>query len=118
MSTRWWFFVLAWVAPLVWAQPPVKLFYSSQTDFTEMTLTLKKAHASKPEYIDVEVRLTPEARARTKAVTLSAMHQQLTLYLNGRQLTTSTVRGVLDGPGLMLSIPRDKLLEMMPSLMN
>ncbi len=118
MNIRWFLFALAWMAPLAWAEPPAKLFYTSQTDFTEMTLTLKKTHALQPEFIDVDVTLTPEARARTKAVTLSAMHKPMTLYLNGRQLNTATVQGVLDGPGLRLSIPRDQLLEMMPSLLK
>lgn len=41
MSLRWAFFALVWMTPLAWAQAPAKLFYSSQTDFTEITVSLK-----------------------------------------------------------------------------
>ncbi|NMY28785.1 hypothetical protein HBO19_22675 [Pseudomonas sp. WS 5021] len=118
MNIRWGLFALAWVAPLAWAEVPAKLFYSSQADFTEMTLTLKKAQALQPELIEVDVTLTPQARARTKTLTQSALHKQMTLYLNGRPLNTVTVQGVIDGPGLRFSIPRNQLLEMMPSLLK
>lgn len=118
MTIRWGLFALAWMTPLAWAEPPAKLFYTSETDFTEMTLTLKTAHALQPESIDVQVTLTPDARARTKTLTLSAMHKQMTLYVNGRPLSTTTVQGVLNGPGLRFSIPRHQLLEMMPSLLK
>lgn len=118
MNIRWTLFALACVAPLAWAEVPAKLFYTSQTDFTDMTLTLKRAGALQPEFIEVDVTLTPEARERTKALTQAAMHKQMTLYLNGRQLNTATVQGVIDGPGLRFSIPRNQLLEMMPSLLK
>lgn len=118
MTIRWGLFALAWLAPLAWAEAPAKLFYTSQTDFTEMSLTLKRADALQPEFIEVDVTLTPQARERTKALTQAAMHKQMTLYLNGRQLNTATVHGVLSGPGLRFSIPRDQLLEMMPSLLK
>ena len=118
MNIRWAFFLLAGMASLAWAEPAAKLFDRSQADFTEMTLTLKKAHNLQPDLIEVEVKLTPEARERTKALTLAALHKPVTLYLNGRQLNTATVQGVLDAPGLRFSIPREQLLEMMPSLLK
>ncbi len=118
MNIRWTLFALACVAPLAWAEVPAKLFYTSQTDFTDITLTLKKAQALHPEFIEVDVTLTPQAQERTKALSQAAMHKQMALYLNGRQLNTATVQGVLDGPSLRFSIPRDQLLEMMPSLIK
>ena len=118
MSIRWTFFVLVWMTPLAWAEAPAKLFYSSQTDFTEITLSLKKSSAPQPEFIEVAVTLTPEAMARTKALNLLALHKQITLYLNGRQLSTATVQSVLGGPYLKFYVPRDQLLEMMPSLLE
>jgi hypothetical protein len=118
MNIRWTLLALACVAPLAWAEVPAKLFYTSQTDFTDITLTLKKAQALHPEFIEVDVTLTPQAQERTKALSEAAMHKQMALYLNGRQLNTATVQGVLDGPGLRFSIPRDQLLEMMPSLIK
>lgn len=33
---------------LAWAEVPAKLFYTSQTDFTDITLTLKKPKPSTP----------------------------------------------------------------------
>ena len=82
-------------------------------------MTLKKAQALHPEFIEVDVTLTPQAQERTKALSQAAMHKQMALYLNnGRQLNTATVQGVLDGPSLMFSIPLDQLLEMMQSLIK
>lgn len=118
MNLRWAFFALVWMTPMAWAQAPAKLSYSSQTDFTEITVSLKKVSAPRPEFIQVDVKLTPEARARTKALSLLTMHKRITLYLNGRQLNTATVQSVLDRPGLTFSIPRDQFLEMMPSLLE
>ena len=68
MNIRWALFALACVAPLAWAEVPAKLFYTSQTDFTDITLTLKKAQALHPEFIEVDVTLTPQAQERTKAL--------------------------------------------------
>lgn len=118
MVIRWSFFGLVFMVSVAAAEPPAKLLFNSEVDFTELTLTLKKQHASQPEDIDVQVTLSDEARARSKAVTILAMHKRVTLYVNGQPLNTSTVQGVLDGKGLSFSIPRDKLLLMMPSLMK
>ncbi len=101
-----------------WAEQPAKLFYNSQTDFVEMNLALKTANQSNPRYISVDVVLSPEASARTAVLSEQAMNKPLTLYVNGRQLSTATVRGVIDTGQLRFFIPRERLVEMMPSLMR
>ncbi len=106
------------VAPTAWAEQPTQLYYNSRADFVDMRLVLKKEHDANAPYIEMKVVLSPEAKARTAALSAQAMDKSLTLYLNGRQLTTSTVKSVMDSGQLSISIPRDRLLEMMPSLMQ
>ncbi|AKS10136.1 hypothetical protein AA957_07435 [Pseudomonas trivialis] len=100
------------------AEPPSKLFYTSQADFIEMNLSLKTADDANPRYIGLSVVLSPEAKARTARVSAQAMNNSLTLYLNGRQLSTATVKSVLDSGKLRFLIPREMLVELMPSLMK
>lgn len=101
-----------------WAEQPAKSFYNSQTDFVEMSLALKAPGEPNPGYIGLSVVLSPEASARTAALSAQAMNQPLTIYLNGRPLSTATVRGVIDTGQLRLQIPKESLVEMMPSLMR
>lgn len=109
----------ALLVPLTsWAEQPAKIFYRSQTDFVDMSLVLKTAHNANAQYVGMSVTLSPEAQARTAAVTTQALNKSLTLYLNGRQLSTSTVRSALDSGRLSFSIPREMLPDLLPSLLN
>lgn len=101
-----------------WAQQPAKIFYNSQTDFVEMSLSLKNVHNANPQSVDVDVTLSPEAKARTAAITTQAINQSLTLYLNGRQLTTATVHSPLVSGSFRFSIPKAMLPDLLPSLLK
>lgn len=106
------------VLSTAWAEEPVQLYYNSQTDFVDMQLWLKNEHNANPSYIEMHVVLSPEAKARTEALSAQAIDKSLTLYLNGRAVSTSRVRSVLDTGQFRIAIPREMLLEMMPSLMQ
>ncbi|MCR4539886.1 hypothetical protein NUV89_15920 [Pseudomonas sp. 18.1.10] len=112
-------FLAALLAPLVaWAEPPAKLFYNAQTDFVEMSLALKTAHNPNPQSVDVNVTLSPEAKARTAAVSTQAIGKPLALYLNGRLLTTATVHTPIVSGSLRFSIPKTMLPDLLPSLLR
>lgn len=119
MNKRWVLFaIIMWATSVTGAELPSKLFYTSQTDFVEMSLSLKTSDAAQPRYISVDVKLSTEATARTAEVTALAMNKKLALYVNGRLMTTSMVHSVLDTGSLRFLIPREMLLDMMPSLMK
>lgn len=118
MNIRTGLYGLILVTSIVRAEQPTQLFYDSKADFVEMSLTLKTADGANPQYVGVNVVLSPEARARTTALTTQAMNKSLTLYVNGRQLSTTTVRGVLGSGQMRFQIPRAMLPEMMPSLLR
>mgnify|MGYP001581989877 CR=1 FL=1 len=117
MNIRWALFALACVAPLAWAEVPAKLFYTSQTDFTDITLTLKKAQALHPEFIEVDVTLTPQAQERTKALSQAAMHDMgialippflIQRELGEKQLVIANQQALTSSKAYYLMIPERK----------
>jgi preprotein translocase subunit SecD len=92
--------------------------FSSVTDFTQMSLQLRTADNANPQSIGLNVTLAPEAQRRLAQVTRQAMHQPLRLVINGVLVSTATIQAVLEGPGLMISIPRDIARDLVPTLLE
>lgn len=101
-----------------WAEQPAKISLNSQTDFAEMSLTLKPSATSNSEYVDVDMILSPEATSRLATVTTQSIGKKLTLYLNGREVSTATVQSPLSSGRFRLSMQKKILAELMPSLLN
>ncbi|WP_237140689.1 hypothetical protein [Pseudomonas silesiensis] len=92
--------------------------FSSVTDFTQMSLQLRTADNANPQSIGLQVTLAPEARRRLAQVTRQAMHQPLRLVINGVLVSTATIQAVVEGPGLMISVPRDIARDLVPTLLE
>lgn len=104
-------------AVLLWAgaacsDEPARLVFSSVTDFTDISVSLKRAENPDPAYVEVSVTLSPEARARTKSITLLTINKYLTLYVDGYPLSTSMVHSELGGEFRLL-VPRALVIEWM-----
>ncbi|WP_395608805.1 hypothetical protein [Pseudomonas sp. B22129] len=106
------------MASSAWAEQPVKLFYNSQTDFAQISLSLKAQDNANPQYVGVQVVLSPAAKARTTELMTLALNKSMTLYVNGWQLSTVTVHDPIASGQMQFQIPRQMLLRMMPSLMR
>lgn len=92
--------------------------FSSVTDFTQMSLQLRTADNANPQSIGLQVTLAPEAQRRLAQVTRQAMHQPLRLLINGVLVSTATIQAVVEGPGLMISVPRDIARDLVPTLLE
>ena len=112
MNIKWglWAFLLG--ASVALSDEPARLVYSSAIDFTKISVTLKRAEDPDPALVEVNVTLSPEAEARTKSITLLAYQKQLTLYVDGYQLTTAKVQSQLGGE-FVLFAPRALVTEWM-----
>ena len=107
--------LLFWTTAAV-SEQPARLAFFSGTDFTDISVSLKKADIPDPAYIEVSVKLSPEAEARTKFITMLAYQRFITLYVDGYQLNTSKVQSPLGGQFSLLA-PRALVMEWIPKLL-
>jgi len=115
MTIRWNLWGLLLVTGSALGSEPARLEYSSATDFTEISITVKRTPDSSPDFIPVNVTLSPEARARTAAITLLAYNKQVSTYVDGYNVSDgATVMGVLNTREIQFSVPQDMLRKWMP----
>lgn len=103
--------VLLW-ASVAGADAPARLVFSSVTDFTDVSLQLKKAGGPDPANVEVTVALSPDASARARSTTLLAYQKYVRLQVDGYQISTSRVHSVL-GAELRFLAPRALAIEWM-----
>lgn len=101
--------LLFWATAAV-SEEPARLVLSSGTDFTDISVSLKKADNPDPAYIEVSVKLSPDAEARIKFLTMLAYQRYITLYVDGYRLSTAKVQSPLGGE-LRLMAPRALVKE-------
>ena len=115
MDIRWNLWGLLLLTGSALGSEPARLEYSSATDFTEISITVKRTPNDNPHSIPVKVTLSPEARARTAAITLLAYNKQVSTYVDGYRVSDgATVMGVLDTRQIQFSVPQDMLHRWMP----
>lgn len=112
MNFKWSICVLLLCANVAISDEPARLSYSSITDFTDISVTLKHAGQSDSDDVDVHVSLSPEAKARTQSITLLAYQKYVTLYVDGYQLSTTRVQSQLGG-AFRFSAPRALVVKWM-----
>ncbi len=112
MNIKWCICALALWANAAFSDEPAQLYYSSATDFTDISVTFKGAGNPAPAYVEVNVSLSPEATARTKSITLLAYQKYVTFYVDGYELSTSRVHSPLGGAFRFLA-PRALVVEWM-----
>ncbi|NWA38224.1 hypothetical protein HX871_24615 [Pseudomonas reactans] len=112
MNIKWSICMLLLWASTGFSDEPARLSYSSATDFTDISMTLKRAGKSDSAYVEVDVSLSPEAKARTQSITLLAYQKYVTLYVDGYPLSTSKVQSQLGG-AFRFSAPRALVVEWM-----
>ncbi|MNV07182.1 hypothetical protein D3C71_976020 [compost metagenome] len=92
--------------------------FSSQSDFSEMNLQLKRAGEPHLQFIDLQVTLSPEAQSRFTRVTREEMHQTLRLFINGVLVSTATIQSVISGPSLRIALPSEIARNLLPTLLE
>ncbi|MDF9777247.1 hypothetical protein [Pseudomonas baetica] len=91
---------------------------SSETDFTEMTLELRRADNLNPDSMELRVKLSPDAQRRLALVTHQEMHNYLQLSINGIAVSNAMIHSVIEGPGLVIAVPRKVARDLLPTLLE
>ena len=112
MNIKWSICVLLLWANVALSDEPARLSYSSATDFMDISVKLKSYENPDPAYVEVNVSLSPEAKARTQSITLLAYQKYVMLYVDGYQLSTSKVQSQLGGT-FRFSAPRALVVDWM-----
>lgn len=95
-----------------------EIAFSSASDFTAMSLELRTVDNLNPQSVGLHVTLSPDAQGRLAQVTRQALHQPLRLFINGQLISTATIQSVVEGPGLMISVPREIARKLVPTLLE
>ncbi|HEX4550741.1 hypothetical protein [Pseudomonas sp.] len=111
--------LLAVLAMMVsWQLLAAEIAFTSDADFSEMSLQLKRIDDPNPQAVMLNVTLSPDAQRRLQRVTAEEMHQRLTLSINGVQVSSATIQSVINGPDLMISVPREVASRLLPTLLE
>lgn len=100
------------------AADAAEIAFSSHSDFTEISLTIKDTYNANPDSLALEITLSQEAQQRMAAASSAALEQDLTVVIDGRAVNTSRVQSVLDTPQLRLSMSRQAAMELLPALLG
>jgi hypothetical protein len=111
--------LLAVLAMIVsWQSLAAEIAFTSDADFSEMSLQLKRIDDPNPQAVMLHVTLSLDAQRRLQRVTAEEMHQPLTLSINGVQVSSATIQSVINGPDLMISVPREVVSRLLPTLLE
>nr|NYU02760.1 hypothetical protein [Pseudomonas sp. SbOxS1] len=92
--------------------------FTSRSDFTAINLELKRIDDHNPQSIGLNVMLSADAQRRMEQVTRQEMDQSLRLSINGILVSTATIRSVIKGPSLLISVPRAIAGNLLPTLLE
>jgi hypothetical protein len=92
--------------------------FTSRSDFTAMDLELKRIDNLNPQSIGLKVTLSADAQQRLEQVTRLGMNQSLRLFINGVLVSTTKIKSVSNGPGLLISVPREIAGDLVPTLLE
>jgi hypothetical protein len=95
-----------------------EIAFTSQSDFTEISLNIKDTYSANPNMIALDVTLSLDAQQRMQAATSAALNQDLTVLINGQAVSTSHVQSAIDTPQLSVSISRQVAMTLLPSLLG
>jgi hypothetical protein len=95
-----------------------EIAFSSQRDFTEISLTIKDTYNANQDSVALEITLSQDAQQRMAAASGAALEQDLTVVIDGRAVSTSHVQSVVDTPQLRIAMPKQAAMELLPSLLG
>lgn len=117
MSARWKLVALSLGAFFAMTAQAAEINFSSERDFAEINLNIKDQAQAHSEFVVLSVKLTPAAQRRLEDVSRNALQQDLTISLDGKAVSTFTVRKVMKNPHLKLSLSREMARDVFPSLL-
>ncbi|MDB5769074.1 MAG: hypothetical protein JWQ61_3888 [Collimonas fungivorans] len=100
------------------AADAAEIAFSSQRDFTEISLTIKDTYNANPDSVALEITLSQDAQQRMAAASGAALEQDLTVVIDGKAVSTSHVQSVVDTPQLRVAMSRQAAMELLPALLG
>ncbi|WP_211466371.1 hypothetical protein [Collimonas silvisoli] len=100
------------------AENTAEIAFSSQRDFTEISLVIRDTYNANPDSIALEVTLSQDAQQRMTAASSAALEQDLTLVIDGKAVSTSHVQNVVDTPQLRITMSKQATMELLPALLG
>jgi hypothetical protein len=95
-----------------------EIAFSSQRDFTEISLNIRDTYSANPDAIELDVTLSQDAQQRMQVATSAALEQDLTVLIDGRPVSTSHVQSAIDTPQLRVSLTRQAAIALLPNLLG
>ncbi|AIY43319.1 Outer membrane protein [Collimonas arenae] len=95
-----------------------EIAFSSQRDFTEISLNIKDTYNANPDAIELDITLSQDAQQRMQAATSAALEQDLTVMIDGQAINTSHVQNVVDTPQMRIVMSRQAALQLLPNLLG
>ncbi|WP_211472023.1 hypothetical protein [Collimonas humicola] len=108
----------AFAASATTAANAAEIAFSSQSDFTEISLNIRDTYNGNPDSIELEVTLSQDAQQRMQAATSAALEQDLTVLIDGKAVSTSRVQSAIDAPQMRVSISRQAAIALLPTLLG
>ncbi len=108
----------AFAASATAAANAAEIAFSSQSDFTEISLNIRDTYNGNPDSIELEVTLSQDAQQRMQAATSAALEQDLTVLIDGKAVSTSRVQSAIDAPQMRVSISRQAAIALLPTLLG
>ncbi|AEK63468.1 hypothetical protein CFU_3644 [Collimonas fungivorans Ter331] len=100
------------------AADAAEIAFSSQRDFTEISLTIKDTYNANPDSVALEITLSQDAQQRMAAASGAALEQDLTVLIDGKAVSTSHVQSVVDTPQLRVAMSRQAAMDLLPALLG
>jgi len=91
--------------------------FSSACDFKELTIDVRDELDDNAGYIKLNIKLQPEAITRLAQHSGKYMNQKMTLYINGVEISTATIRAVLNTANLQMVVDDQTAKKVFPSLL-
>ncbi|WP_098493964.1 hypothetical protein [Collimonas sp. PA-H2] len=108
----------AFAAGATTAANAAEIAFSSQSDFTEISLNIRDTYNGNPDSIELEVTLNQDAQQRMQTATSAALEQDLTVLIDGKAVSTSRVQSAIDAPQMRVSISRQAAIALLPNLLG
>jgi preprotein translocase subunit SecD len=115
MGWKTWVFSVAMLAAT--GSQAAEINFNSATDFIHIDVRLKEEGDQNRTGYEMNVMLSPEAAERMTQLTRASIGQQLTLSVNGRELSTATVQTEV-GARFRLVIPKAVAKDLLPTLVE
>ncbi len=92
--------------------------FNSSVDFRMLTMSIIEGHDINPSYITLNITLQPLATTRLMQVSRNNINKDMTVYINGLKINTTTVREELNSGSFSIIVDKKTARNLFSSLLN